>query len=289
MTHSNEMSGKICLVTGATSGIGEVTAQGLAAMGATVIVVGRTPSKGEATVNMIKQATGNQDVTFMQADLSSQASIHKLAEDFKAKYQHLHVLVNNAGAMNMERSVTVDGLETTFAVNHLAYFLLTMLLLDVLKASAPARVVNVSSEAQSGGKIDFDDLQGEKHYSGFGAYSQSKLANVIFSQELANRLQGTEVTSNSLHPGLVATGFGKNNNLLMRGLLTLGSVFFISAKKGAETSIYLASSPEVEGVTGKYFIKKAPARINPAAEDDAIGQRLWQVSEELTHLVPEQH
>ncbi len=282
---SGEMSGKICMVTGATLGIGKVTAQALAEKGATVIVVARNQDRGEATVNEIKAKTGNLSVVLMLADLSSQASIRQLAQDFKKRYSRLDVLVNNAGAMNMQRTVTVDGLETTFATNHLGYFLLTNLLLDVLKASAPARIVNVSSSASQGGKINFDDLQGEKRYTGGLAYQQSKLANILFTVALAKRLQGTGVTANALHPGAAVTGFGMNNSLLWRVLIRIVYLFVgISPEKGAETQIYLATSPEVASVTGKYFDKKKPVEPNPAAKDEAIVENLWTVSEKLVGL-----
>ncbi len=285
MPESNHlMSGKVCMVTGATTGIGQVTARRLAEMGATVIAVARNPVKGETVVKAIKDSTGNQDVAFMLCDLSSQASIRKLARDFKDRYTRLHVLVNNAGALNFARSVTVDGLETTFAVNHLAYFLLTNLLLDVLKASAPSRVVNVSSAAHTDGTITFDDLQGEKHFSGMKAYSQSKLANVLFTYALAKRLEGTGVTVNALHPGVIRSGFARNNGPLFNIGMSVVGLFFASPEKGAETSVYLASSPEVEGVTGQYFVKKAAVKSAPASYDEAAAERLWKMSTELTGL-----
>jgi NAD(P)-dependent dehydrogenase (short-subunit alcohol dehydrogenase family) len=282
-TANGSMQGKICLITGSTSGMGKETALALAQMGATVVLVSRDRDRGEATKAEIIAKSGNQAVDLLIADLSSQTSIRQLAEDFKAKYQRLHVLVNNAGAVYTKRTLTVDGVETTFAVNHLAYFLLTNLLLDVLKASA-ARIVNVSSEAQSGGTINFDDLQGAKRYGGFRAYSQSKLANVLFTYELARRLQGTGVTANCLHPGSVASGFGKNNGWLFSLVFSLLRPFFLSAEAGAQTSIYLASAPEVAGVSGQYFIKKKPARSIRESYDLAVAQRLWQVSAELTGL-----
>ena len=281
---TGEMSGKICMVTGATSGIGKVTAQALAAKGATVIVVARSQSRGEETVNEIKAKTGNQSVILMVADLSSQASVRQLAQNFKQHYSRLDVLVNNAGVFNFQRMVTVDGLENTFATNHLGHFLLTNLLLDTIKTSAPSRIINVSSDASQSGKIDFDDLQGEKRYSVAKAYSQSKLANVLFTVGLAKRLQGTGVTANSLHPGLVATNFGQNNGRLWGLVFRLVYLVGISPEKGAETQIYLATSPDVANVTGKYFDKKKPVEPNPAAKDDATVERLWKVSEQLTGM-----
>jgi len=222
----------------------------------------------------------------MIADLASLDEIRGLAAAYKQKHQQLHVLVNNAGAYNAQRTTTKDGFETTFGVNHLAYFLLTELLLDVLKASAPARIINVSSTAHVGGHMNFDDLQGEKKYVGRAAYGQSKLANVLFTYELARRLEGTGVTANALHPGVVRTGFGKNNPGMMGQLFRLAQTvarpFFISPVQGAATSIYLASSPEVEGVTGKYFAKCKAVDSNAESYDTAVAQRLWQISEQLT-------
>jgi NAD(P)-dependent dehydrogenase (short-subunit alcohol dehydrogenase family) len=283
-----EMHGKICMVTGATSGIGQVTAQALAGMGATTIIVARNQSRGEATVREIKAKTGNPFVELMLADLSSQAAIRQLAQNFKQEYSRLDVLVNNAGAINLERTVTVDGLENTFATNHLGYFLLTNLLLDCLKASAPSRIINVSSSASLRGKINFDDLQGTKRCSGRAAYSQSKLGNVLFTIALAKKLQGTGVTVNAVHPGPAITRFGMNNNAFWR--VVFGSVYRvigISAEEGAQTQIYLATSPEVSNVTGKYFYKKKAIEPNPLARDDAIAERLWTVSEQLVGLARE--
>lgn len=274
------MSGKICVVTGATSGIGEVTARELARQGATVIVVGRSQEKSAATVEKIEQETGNANVEYMLADLAVQQDVRGLAEQVEGRHQRLHVLVNNAGAVILKRQQTVDGIETTFALNHLSYFLLTNLLLDRLKAGAPARIVNVSSNAHERGKLDFDDLQGA---SGFGAYARSKLANVMFTYELARRLEGTGVTANVLHPGLVATNFGTNNGLVGRLLRPLFDRRAISPEEGARTSIYLASSPEVEGVTGRYFVKETETRSAPRSYDERAQARLWEASAELTH------
>ncbi len=278
------MKGKVCLVTGANSGIGKVTAQELARMGAQVIMVCRDKRRGEEAKAEITAATANPQVDLMTVDLASQAAISQFAKDFKAHYDRLHVLVNNAGIALSNRTLTPDGLEATFAVNHLAYFLLTELLLDTLKASAPARIVNVSSEAQSSGKIAFDDLQAEKKYSQMQAYSQSKLANVLFTYELARRLQDTGVTANCLHPGAVKTNFAQGSTGFFGMMLRLARPFEISPEKGAETSIYLASSPEVEGVSGKYFSKKQPKQSSTVSYDPAIRQRLWEESARLTGL-----
>jgi len=279
------MRGKVCLVTGGSSGIGKATALGLANMGATVIVVGRDRSRGEAAVTEIKQKSNNDAVDLMLADLSSQASIRRLAEeDFKDRYEQLHVLINNAGVFTSKHTVTLDGIETTFAVNHLAPFLLTNLLLDVLKASAPTRIINITSSGERSGTINFDDLQGESRYSGFRAYNQSKLAMIPFTYELARKLEGTGVTVNCVHPGVVVTNLGRGSSGAFGLLLRLMRPFFSSPEKGAETPIYLASSLEVEGVSGKYFAKKAEAKSSELSYDAATARRLWQVSAELTKL-----
>jgi NAD(P)-dependent dehydrogenase (short-subunit alcohol dehydrogenase family) len=280
------MSGKTCLVTGATSGIGRATALGLARLGATVIVVGRDQRRGETAVNEIKASTGNASVHLLCADLSSQAEVRRLANEVQAGYPRLHVLVNNAGGVFARRTLTADGIEMTFALNHLAYFLLTNLLLDLLRAGAPARIVNVTSEAQRNGTIEFDDLQGAERYGGFRAYSQSKLANLLFTYELARRLGGASITANAVHPGAVRTGFGLNNRGWLRVLMYLVRPFERSPERGAETPIYLASAPELEGVTGKYFIDKKEARSSRESYDHAVAERLWQVSERLTNLSP---
>jgi NAD(P)-dependent dehydrogenase (short-subunit alcohol dehydrogenase family) len=276
------LSSKTALVTGATAGIGLVTARELARMGATVVGVGRNPAKSAAVAAQIRQETGNDRVEYLLADLSSQAQIRQLAGQFKAKYDRLHILVNNAGSFFLKRQVTIDGLEMTFALNHLSYFLLTNLLLDVVENSAPARIVNVSSGANFGGKINFDDLQAERRYSNWAAYSQSKLANVMFTYELARRLQGTGVTANCLHPGFVGSDFGKNNGAIYRLIFSLMKPMTVTPEQGARTSIYLATSPDVEGVTGQYFDDQQ--RNVPSAAisyDEAQQQRLWEVSEQL--------
>src|SRR5688572_5947611 len=244
------MKGKICLVTGANAGIGKVTALELAKMGATVVIVCRDKNRGEEALKEIKEKSKNDSVELLLADLSSQQEIHKLAEEFKSKYNRLDVLVNNAGVIFGERRITADGIENTFALNHLGYFLLAHLLLDVLKASAPSRIINVSSEGHRMGNIKYDDINREKGYSSLQVYGQTKLDNVIFTYELAKRLEGTGVTVNCLHPGGVATNFGSGNNTIFGFLVKLVRPFLITAEKGAETSVYLASSPQVEGVTG---------------------------------------
>ncbi len=285
MAESNStMQGKICMVTGATSGIGKVTARALAERGATVVVVGRSAEKSAATVAQIRRQTGNSSVEFMLADLSAQAQVRKLAAEFKKKYSRLHVLVNNAGAIYLSRQSSVDGIELTWALNHLNYFLLTNLLLDTIKASAPSRIINVSSAVHMNATVNFDDLQGQRKYSGMSAYGQSKLANVLFAYELARRLQGTGVIVNALHPGMVATNFAANNGPLGRLARPFLNLVSIGEEQGAETMIYLATSPEVESVTGKYFVNKHQAHSSKESYDETVARRLWQVSEEMVGL-----
>jgi retinol dehydrogenase 14 len=280
---TDSMRGRVCLITGATSGIGKATAHGLAAMGASVVLIGRDPQKGEATAQEIREDTGNEEVELLRADLSSQTSIRELADHVLAEHDRLHVLVNCAGAFFRDRRVTLDGLEMTFALNHLAYFLLTTLLLDLLQESAPARVVNVTSGAHSAGRIDFDDLQGERRYRGQAAYNQSKLANVLFTYELARRLDRTGVTANCVHPGVVHTNFGRRNQpLAWRLAISIVAPFMRSLERGAETVVYLASDPEIETVTGKYFHDLKPRRSSKLSYDKPVAARLWQASEELT-------
>jgi NAD(P)-dependent dehydrogenase (short-subunit alcohol dehydrogenase family) len=256
----------------------------LANMGASVVMVGRDRGRGEAVMAEIKENSGNASVDLMLADVSSQEQIRRLADEFKEAYPRLDVLINNAGVFRSKRITTTDGIEMTFAVNHLAYFMLTNLLLDVLKASAPSRIVNVASADHSNGTIDFDDLQGEKGYKGAKAYSQSKLANVLFTYELARRLEGTGVTANCLHPGVVGTNFGSGVSGVFGFMVRALRPLMKSPEKGAETSIYLASSPEVEGLSGRYFVKKAEARSSDVSYDERIARRLWEVSAELTNL-----
>lgn len=280
------MQGKICLVTGANSGIGKATALGLAQQGATVVMVSRDAAKGAAARDELIAKSGNSAIELLLADLSSQQAIRQLAEDFKQRYAQLHVLINNAGGFYAKRRETPDGLEMTFAVNYLAPFLLTNLLLDTLKASAPARIVNVSSAAQQSNFIDMDDLQATARYSGWRAYGQSKLAEVLFTYELARRLQGTGVTANCLHPGFVASNFGQSNaNPVMRTMMKLiFSNMGISTEEGAKTSLYLASSPDIEGVTGKYFVKSIPKRSAPLTYDESLQRELWEKSEQMVRL-----
>ena len=276
-----DLTGKIALVTGATAGIGLITAEALARMGATVVIVSRSEEKCGNVVAQIQANTGNTRVEYIAGDLSAMTQVSAVAAEFLRRYDRLHILVNNAGAFINDRQVSADGYEMTFALNHLNYFYLTQLLQDTLIASAPARIVNVSSDAHRGGKINFDDLMSEKSYSGFGVYSMTKLANVLFTNELAQRLEGSGVTANSLHPGFVATNFGKNNGGIVGLFMPVVQIFAINPEKGAETSIHLAASPDVEGVTGKYFTKKMPVQPAKAALDVAVQRRLWEVSETL--------
>jgi NAD(P)-dependent dehydrogenase (short-subunit alcohol dehydrogenase family) len=271
------MTGRVCMVTGATSGIGKAIAHGLAERGATTVGIGRNSDKSRATAQEIQQDTRNPYVEYLVADLSVQAQIRRLVEEFKGKYDRLHVLVNDAGGLFVMRQKTADGIEMTFALNHLSYFLLTNLLLDLLIASAPSRIINVSSDAHRGEEIDFDDLQMERTYNGWGAYGRSKLANVLFTYELARRLKGTGVTVNAYHPGGVATNFGVNNP----GFMRMGGR---TPERGAQTGIYLATSPEVEGVTGKYFYDEKTIPSSPESRDEAAARRLWEISVRMTGL-----
>jgi NAD(P)-dependent dehydrogenase (short-subunit alcohol dehydrogenase family) len=277
---------KIVLVTGATNGIGFEAARALAVKGTTIVGVGRSAQKSADAARRIIRATGNDRVEFLTADLSVQAEVRKLAEDFKRKYDHLDVLLNNAGAFFATRATSQDGIEMTWALNHLNYFLLTGQLLDVLKASAPARIVNVSSAAHHRVKgIHFDDVEFTRGYRSWDAYGHSKLANILFTYELARRLRGTAVTANALHPGFVATGFGHNNS----GIVNFGVHLAqrVAAKRpaeGAQTSVYLASAPDVEGVTGQYFVDSRPTRSSPATYDNVVAARLWALSEDMVSV-----
>jgi NAD(P)-dependent dehydrogenase (short-subunit alcohol dehydrogenase family) len=280
------MRGRVCLVTGASSGIGEQTALGLARMGATVLLVCRDRGRGEAAAVTVAAESGNPAVELFVADLSSQKAIRALAEEVREAHDRIHVLVNNAGAVLPRRSVSMDGIEATFALNHLAYFLLTDLLLEPLTASAPARIVNVASGAHAAGRIDFDDLQGERNYHGWRAYTQSKLANVLFTYELARRLAGTGVTANCLHPGVVRSNFGRDLSGAIGLAYRAGRLLMISPERGAATPLYLAASAEVEGASGGYYEGARRRRSAPSTYDEAVARRLWQVSEALTCSPP---
>ncbi len=276
------MQGRVCIVTGASAGIGQATALGLARMGATVVLVCRNRERAEVARSLIRATTGNDAVDFVLADLSSQAEIHRLARDLLARYPQIQVLVNNAGVINRKRETTVDGIETVFAVNHLAYFLLTHLLLERLTISGSARIVNVASDAHRWGNLDFDDLQNARKYRPFPVYGQSKLCNILFTRELARWVAGTGVTVNCLHPGGVATGLGWNNGWWAVLIAKSLRPFFRTPEQGADTAIYLATSPEVEAVNGKYFYNRREIQPSPAAQDDAAAKQLWRISAELT-------
>jgi NAD(P)-dependent dehydrogenase (short-subunit alcohol dehydrogenase family) len=279
------MAGKTVLITGGTGGIGKATAIGLARLGARVGITGRDQARAEAAAADIRAATGSPAVDAYAADLSSQAEVRRLARQVLDAYPRLDVLVNNVGGFWEHRHVTADGLEHTFALNHLAPFLLTNLLWDRLIASAPARVVTVSSGAQSMGRIDFEDLQGERNWSGQRAYNQSKLANVMFTYELARRLDGADVTATVLHPGVVRTAFGAEDPARWhRVFLPLVRPLLKSPARGAETPIHLASSPDVAGVTGRYFANRKPKTSNKASYETGAQARLWQVSADLVGL-----
>jgi NAD(P)-dependent dehydrogenase (short-subunit alcohol dehydrogenase family) len=273
------------LITGGNAGIGKETAVGLARAGMDVVITSRDRARGAAAVDDIRTRSGSDHVETMELDLADLSSIRRFADDYLAGHERLDVLVNNAGLVQSSRTETVDGFETTFGVNHLGHFLLTQLLLDRVKASAPARIVVVSSHAHKGARkgLDFDDLQSEHGYSGFAVYSKSKLANIYFTRELARRLEGTGVTANALHPGYVASRFGRDGDTssLWNVGMILGRPFAISSEKGARTSIYLASSPEVSDVNGDYFYRCKPSTPSAIALDDEAARRLWAVSEEL--------
>jgi retinol dehydrogenase-14 len=278
------MAGKTVLVTGASGGIGRATALGLATMGAHLAITGRDRGRTDGAAREIREAGGGQVEVFVR-DLSSQSEVRRLVDEVLQSLPRLDVLVNNVGGYWDTRHVTADGLEHTFALNHLAPFLLTNLLLGRLKQSAPARVVTVSSNAQAMGQIDFDDLQGEGSYSGARAYNQSKLANVLFTYELARRLEGTSVTANALHPGVVRTSFGAEDpRRIQRLLIPFLRPFMKSSAKGAATSIHVASAPDLEQVTGRFFANSKLKRSSKRSYDEAAAARLWQVSADLVGL-----
>lgn len=278
-----DLTGRICVVTGATRGIGRPVAVGLAKLGAQLILVCRRQEDG-ADVAAAITAAGGRDAEVVVADLASQASIRKAAGEIVSRHDRLHVLVNNAGVILRERQVTVDGFETQFAVNHLAYFLLSHLLLDALRRGAPSRIVNVSSGAHQGGRIDFDALQSERRYDPIRVYSMTKLANLLFTKQLARQLEGSGVTVNAVHPGVVATRLLATflNVPVVGG--TIARAFGAKPEKGAETIIQLASAPELASVTGAYFAGGQQSRSSPASYDEAVARRLWEVSAELTGL-----
>ena len=280
------IEGKTCLITGSTSGIGKEIAVGLAKMKANIILVGRNKAKCQAALEEISRnvssSTNENRVSYLLADLSSQASIHQLANKFLESYESLDILVNNAGVFLSRRITTVDKIEYTFAVNHLAPFLLTNLLFERIKASSPSRIITTSSVAHRGAYINFDNLQFERgRYNGVEAYRQSKLANILFTKELARRSRGSGVTSNCFHPGGVRTNLVQSNPWYYRLVWAIINPFLVSPKKGADTAIYLASSSKVADISGKYFVNRKPVRPSELAEDHNIAARLWKISEEL--------
>ena len=278
------MTGRVCVLTGASSGIGLATARALRRMGATLALVSRDRGRAAEAMAGLRAESGEGDVTLFLADLSSQAEIRRLAAALCERYPAIHVLVNNAGIVNLRRSTTVDGIEAVFAVNHLAYFLLTHLLLARLQASAPARIVNVASDAHRFGTIDLADLGHARRYRPMRVYASSKLANILFTYELARRLASTGVTANCLHPGAVATRLGYNNGRVAAAIAKLLRPFFRTPEQGAATAIYLASSPVVDGVSGKYFVDCREARASRATYDTELACRLWDASARLTDL-----
>jgi NAD(P)-dependent dehydrogenase (short-subunit alcohol dehydrogenase family) len=277
------MQSQVCVVTGATSGIGKAAAAALARQGAEIIVVGRDPGRAEATAAAI-QADGAPPPKVEIADLARLDQVRALAGRLNQTLDRVDVLINNAGLVLNERQVTPDGYEHVFAVNHLAPFLLTNLLRPKLTASAPARVITVSSDAHTAARLDLDDPNLEHGWSSWRSYSNSKLANILFTRELARRLDGTGVTANCLHPGVVRTGFGRDARPLMRVGITIAKPFMLSPERGADTIVYLASSPDVAAKTGGYYVKRQLREPSAAARDDGLARRLWEISERLTGL-----
>jgi NAD(P)-dependent dehydrogenase (short-subunit alcohol dehydrogenase family) len=278
------MAGKVCLVTGGTGGIGLVTARELARLGADVTVVGRDRQRGDTALATLRTAAPGVNVAYLPADLADQSEVRRLAASFAALHPRLDVLINNAGGLFGRRRLSPDGLEMTFALNHLSYFLLTHLLMPALTQAPAARIVNVASAAHKGVTLDFNDLQGEDHYSRWLAYKRSKLANILFTYELARRLDGQPMTVNALHPGFVATDIGSRHGFVPGLLWSLGKLYAISPEEGARTSIFLASAAEVEGLSGRYFVRCKEKRSSEASYDREAAVRLWDVSVNLTGL-----
>jgi NAD(P)-dependent dehydrogenase (short-subunit alcohol dehydrogenase family) len=278
------MKGKVCVVTGATDGIGLATAEGLARLGARVLAVGRNAEKGRKVVAWLQSETGNPDISFIRADLSSQAQVRSLARDLVNASPQVQVLVNNVGGFFLRRTLSVDGIEATLALNHFNVFLLTSLLLDQLKASAPARIVNVASETHRNARLDLDQLVAHRWSSGMAAYGQSKLAMILFTYEIARRLQDSGVTVNAVHPGLVASNMYRSSGGLVRVAEPFVKLMGKTPEEGADTVIYLAASTEVEGISGKYFVNRHPFASSPASYDEASAQRLWEISTQMVGL-----
>jgi len=282
---NQNLKDKVCIVTGANSGMGKILATSLANQGATLIMVCRIREKPQVAWEEIRGKTKNPNIELMVTDLSSQKEIRTLAEKIKLKYPQVHVLINNAGCMNFGYSETIDRIETTFATNHLAYFLLTNLLLDNLKSAHHARIINVASDAEKSGILDFEDLNMKNNYSCFKAYSQSKLANLLFTYELARRLKNTNITVNCVHPGLVPnTKLGKGSKIFANFIASVPPELLRTPEQGAETTIWLASSPEVEGITGKYFSEKKEISSSPQSYDLDKAKKLWDISEKMCGL-----
>ena len=276
------MNGKVCLVTGATDGIGKVSARVLAELGAKVIIVGRNPEKSAIVLAELKSISGNENIDLLMADLAVMQEVRDLAEQVISRYDRIDVLLNNAGGYFTKHEITSDGLEMTFALNHMSYFLLTNKLMELLKYSAPARIVNVSSDAHYGVDMEFENLNGEQEYKAWKAYQKSKLANVLFTYELLKKVPGN-ITVNCLHPGFVATNFGHNNGGLFGPVLKIAQrVSAIDPEEGAKTSIFLCSAPEVKGVSGKYFYKCQPKTSSRESRNMDTGKRLWQISSDIT-------
>jgi NAD(P)-dependent dehydrogenase (short-subunit alcohol dehydrogenase family) len=282
---NDPLADRLVLITGGNAGIGKETAVALAEMGAQVVFTARDPQRGQAALDEIRSRSGRDDVEVMALDLASLASVRRFASEFGSRYPRLDVLVNNAGLVLNSRRETEDGYEMTFQVNHLGPFLLTQLLRDQLVAGSPARVVNVASDAHKSARhgLRFDDLQTTKHYRGFSVYGRTKLANILFTRELARRWDGTGVSTNAVHPGFVASSFGRDGDTGRFGALVfpLLKPFALSSAQGAQTQVYVASAPELEGITGGYWVKSAPASPSRAAQDDDAARRLWEVSEQL--------
>jgi NAD(P)-dependent dehydrogenase (short-subunit alcohol dehydrogenase family) len=278
-----DMNGKVVMITGANSGIGKETAIELAKMGAIIVMVCRSRERGERALVEIKEKANSEKIELFIADLADQSSIRGMVERFKRKHDKLHVLINNAGVMLSKRTSSPEGYETTFATNHLGHFLLTNLVLDMLKVSAPARIVNVSSSVHKFAKLNFDDIDSEHKYRGYRTYANSKLFNILFSYDLARRLEGTGVTVNVLHPGVIRTNLGKNNNNKLIKLMSLiFRLFMKSPEKGARTTVYLASSPEVENISGEYFVNSKPKKSSKISYEQTLQNELWEISTNLT-------
>lgn len=276
-----DMNGKVCLVTGATDGIGKVSARVLAEKGAKVIIVGRNPEKSATVLAELKSSSGNENIDLLMADLAVMQEVRDLAEQVISHYDRLDILLNNAGGYFAKHELTSDGLERTFALNHMSYFLLTNKLMELLKSSAPARIVNVSSDAHYGVDMDFENLNGEQEYKAWKGYQKSKLANVLFTYELLKKVPA-DITVNCLHPGFVATNFGHNIGGFFGPVLKIAQrISAIDPEEGAKTSIFLCSAPEVKGVSGKYFYKCQPKTSSRESRNMDTGKRLWQISSDI--------